>query len=176
MIQVSTNPDRFAARSDAMKSMISQSMMTRRLIAASALTLALSACGKNERAINPDGVELAPNGKPIVAAQPVPRPPLARLYLVAFEGRWGKRTADCDVSRGDTRGTLHIRGRQIDFYALGGTIDHIVSAAPNNVTVDVLLKTSQRQSRERMNLALLAGGTRLLRTDGDGAKFLYTRC
>jgi len=145
-------------------------------VAVSVLAMLLAGCGSRSDRGPDANMQLGENGVPMTRARPTEKPQLARLYLVAFEGRWGLTPGDCDLSQGARSGSLHILKNQLDFYESGGTIERVVAATPNNATIDVALKAGDRRWLDRMNLKLLAGGTRLLRTEPNGTKFRYTRC
>lgn len=138
--------------------------------------LVLAGCGPDDRKRERANVQLAANGKPVPNATPSPPVPLARMYLTSFAGRWGVQPLDCDISRGDTGGVLDIRDDHIAMTKGSGRITRVAVARPDNITIDAALNEGDRHWSATMNLALIIGGTQLVRTDPDGRKFLYTRC
>jgi len=125
-------------------------------------------------------VETAPPGKvapglPVTTA-PV-KAPVATALPPAFEGHWGMRPADCDISRADTKGLLIVKGDTLTFYEATATAKVIGGPSRYKVVAELSYTGEGREWQTRETLELTAAGTVLLRTGQSPAKtYRYERC
>ncbi|WP_156363699.1 hypothetical protein [Sphingomonas sp. Leaf357] len=115
-------------------------------------------------------------GLPVVAAKPGKAPAAAALPP-AFEGHWGMRPADCDISRADTKGLLIVKGNTLTFYEATATATVVGGPSRYKVVADLAYKGEGREWRTRETLELTAAGTVLQRTGQSPVKtYRYERC
>ena len=94
-----------------------------------------------------------------------PTKPLAPTALPpAFEGHWGMRAADCDISRADTRGLLIVKGNTMTFYTAIATTKVVGGQSRFKVIADLSYKGEGKEWQTRETLELTAAGTVLMRT------------
>ena len=105
------------------------------------------------------------------------RHPLANSFPPAMQGRWGLVAADCDVSRGDTKGLLTIGPDTLKFYESTGTITAIEAPSRYKVRAKLDFEGEGQKWQKVTTLELVMADTHLVRTETDPAEtFRYEHC
>ena len=163
--------------------------MIRHLLAGLLAATALGACNREPSAAEKDAAaeaavaraeKAARDGK-VAPGLPVaanPAKPVAPGSLPpAFDGHWGMRPADCDISRADTKGLLIVKGDTLTFYEATATAKVVGGPSRYKVVADLNYKGEGQEWRTRETLELTAAGTVLLRTGQSPTKtYRYERC
>jgi hypothetical protein len=122
-----------------------------------------------------DGPGAVAPGVPISKPSPETTDPDA--LPVPMLGRWGLTVADCDVSNGAPRGLLTIAAKSLKFYDSTATIVSLDKPSQYAVTAGLSYADEGRKWTSVETLALVAGGTALVRTEQSPVHTLrYQRC
>ncbi|MCB2047237.1 MAG: hypothetical protein KDE32_03310 [Novosphingobium sp.] len=137
---------------------------------------ALSACSK-------------PTGEPEAAATteaPVASASAAETFVPVTEipepvrGKWGINLADCDVSRGDAKGSLEIGADSLKFYESVARLDRINAVAKRGIGAEFRFSGEGEEWTRTMQLFVSSDGKTLTREefgpDAMEQPLTYLRC
>lgn len=163
----------------------------RALVTATAL-LALSACQKQDDApalenmairnvsdtATPVGVSNAAEEKRVAPGVPAEADSERQSGIpVAFRGRWGMTSADCDLSRSDTKGLVTVSANELKFYESLGRLKQITQVSPTEVKARFDFSGEGQNWTKDMTLKLDQGGTILIRVEQDPAgTYRHEKC
>jgi len=128
-----------------------------------------------ENIVQVSGPNALPRGVPISKPSPTAGDPNA--LPPAFQGRWGLRASDCDVSVRAPEGLLVIQPKALKFYAFTATIDSLEKTSDYAVTAHVSWGKGDEKQTAVQTLSLATGDIALLRTEQSPVKtYRYQRC